>query len=84
MKTLKQIFNKMVSNKDISDTGKEFLHKLFAKIRDEDYKRLEYNIKSEGELYTFCFTFDDVKYEFYTDDYLEFRAIKRIVNIVLF
>lgn len=66
-------------NRHISDTAKEFLSKLHKKVLDRDYERLEWHVKSEGELYTFSYSFDDVKYEFYTDDYYEFITMKKFL-----
>lgn len=86
MKTLEQrkhAFAKILAYKRISATAKEFLYKLYVGVLEADYDDLEYSVKSEGELYTFCYKVGDQKYEFYTDDYSEFRQVKRIADMVV-
>lgn len=83
MEALKQSFNQMIGYKNISDTAKEFLCKLYAGVLESGYSNLEYHIKSEGELYSFCYRIGEQKYEFYTDDYYEFRIVKRIADQVV-
>lgn len=83
MKTLEQrkhAFAKILAYKRISATAKEFLYKLYVGVLEADYDNLEYRVKSEGELYTFCYKAGEQKYEFYTDDYSEFRQVKRIAD----
>ena len=86
MKTLEQrkhAFAKILAYKRISATAKEFLYKLYVGVLEADYDDLEYSVKSEGELYTFCYKVGDQRYEFYTDDYSEFRQVKRIADMVV-
>ena len=86
MKTLEQrkhAFAKILAYKRISATAKEFLYKLYVGVLEADYDNLEYKVKSEGELYTFCYKVGKQKYEFYTDDYSEFRQVKRIADQVV-
>lgn len=86
MKTLeprKHAFAKVLASKRISATAKEFLYKLYVGVLDADYDNLEYSVKSDGELYTFYYKVGEQKYEFYTDDYSEFRQVKRIADMVV-
>lgn len=83
MKTLEQrkhAFAKILAYKRISATAKEFLYKLYVGVLETEYDNLEYSVKTEGELYTFCYKVGEQKYEFYTDDYSEFRQVKRIAD----
>lgn len=75
-----ELFHQMLTHRQLSDTAKEFLSKLHKKVLNCDYECLEWYVKNEGELYTFSYSFDDIKYEFYTDDYYEFRIVKKIAD----
>lgn len=86
MKTLEQrkrAFAKVLASKRISATAKEFLYKLYVGVLEADYNNIEYKVKTNGELFTFCYKVGDQKYEFYTDDYSEFRQVKRIADMVV-
>lgn len=86
MKTLeprKHAFAKVLASKRISATAKEFLYKLYVGVLDAGHDNLEYSVKTDGELYTFCYKVGEQKYEFYTDDYSEFRQVKRIADQVV-